>query len=225
MFEFFSILSGKRLIEFKTAPVLFLQLPCGYVWGRSQWLWSPESCWRRGFPVWGWSLRRFPFHFQDQKHQLCATADQVRTYKFQGVFQLEIQGDVFKNDLSWSVCWTGSITENVKQVFSSRLCREGRCSLVTSFSLFRYMALYSLIQFCSVLILYTVSTGGVTFKVTFSLCKLPDRSAMKKNSPLFVFLYATLLKVCRIFLKNETLTLTGTILLNYPLWLTWDVYG
>ncbi|XP_037333854.2 cation-transporting ATPase 13A2 isoform X1 [Pungitius pungitius] len=38
------------------------------------------------------------------------------------------------------------------------LIREGRCSLVTSFSLFRYMALYSLIQFCSVLILYTVRT-------------------------------------------------------------------
>ncbi|XP_029911888.1 polyamine-transporting ATPase 13A2 isoform X2 [Myripristis murdjan] len=39
------------------------------------------------------------------------------------------------------------------------LIREGRCSLVTSFSLFRYMALYSLIQFCSVLILYTMKTN------------------------------------------------------------------
>ncbi|XP_056450032.1 cation-transporting ATPase 13A2 isoform X1 [Gadus chalcogrammus] len=39
------------------------------------------------------------------------------------------------------------------------LIREGRCSLVTSFSLFRYMALYSLIQFSSVLILYTVKTN------------------------------------------------------------------
>ncbi|XP_076874519.1 polyamine-transporting ATPase 13A2 [Brachyhypopomus gauderio] len=38
------------------------------------------------------------------------------------------------------------------------LIREGRCSLVTSFSLFKYMALYSLIQFASVLILYTVKT-------------------------------------------------------------------
>ncbi|XP_077941289.1 polyamine-transporting ATPase 13A2 isoform X1 [Gasterosteus aculeatus] len=38
------------------------------------------------------------------------------------------------------------------------LIREGRCSLVTSFSLFRYMSLYSLIQFCSVLVLYTVRT-------------------------------------------------------------------
>lgn len=36
--------------------------------------------------------------------------------------------------------------------------REGRCSLDTSFSVFKYMALYSLTQFISVLILYTVST-------------------------------------------------------------------
>ncbi|KAJ8395144.1 hypothetical protein AAFF_G00036000 [Aldrovandia affinis] len=39
------------------------------------------------------------------------------------------------------------------------LIREGRCSLVTSFSLFKYMALYSLIQFSSVLILYTEKTN------------------------------------------------------------------
>ncbi|KAI1892648.1 hypothetical protein AGOR_G00135730 [Albula goreensis] len=39
------------------------------------------------------------------------------------------------------------------------LIREGRCSLVTSFSLFKYMALYSLIQFTSVLILYTEETN------------------------------------------------------------------
>lgn len=36
------------------------------------------------------------------------------------------------------------------------LPREGRCSLDTSFSVFKYMALYSLTQFISVLILYTV---------------------------------------------------------------------
>ncbi|XP_029361895.1 polyamine-transporting ATPase 13A2 [Echeneis naucrates] len=47
------------------------------------------------------------------------------------------------------------------------LIREGRCSLVTSFSLFRYMALYSLIQFCSVLILYTVKTGVADMQFLF----------------------------------------------------------
>ncbi|XP_063001500.1 polyamine-transporting ATPase 13A2 isoform X2 [Elgaria multicarinata webbii] len=37
--------------------------------------------------------------------------------------------------------------------------REGRCSLVTSFSIFKYMALYSLVQFVSVLLLYTLNTN------------------------------------------------------------------
>ncbi|XP_054435654.1 polyamine-transporting ATPase 13A2 isoform X5 [Pteronotus mesoamericanus] len=37
--------------------------------------------------------------------------------------------------------------------------REGRCSLDTSFSVFKYMALYSLTQFISVLLLYTINTN------------------------------------------------------------------
>ncbi|XP_007440981.1 cation-transporting ATPase 13A2 [Python bivittatus] len=37
--------------------------------------------------------------------------------------------------------------------------REGRCSLVTSFGVFKYMAFYSLIQFVSVLLLYTINTN------------------------------------------------------------------
>lgn len=39
-----------------------------------------------------------------------------------------------------------------------RLIQEGRCALTTSFETFKYMAMYSLIQFMTVLILYTVST-------------------------------------------------------------------
>ncbi|XP_063735179.1 cation-transporting ATPase 13A2 isoform X2 [Eleginops maclovinus] len=50
-----------------------------------------------------------------------------------------------------------SKTSNISCV--PQLIREGRCSLVTSFSLFRYMALYSLVQFCTVLILYTEKTN------------------------------------------------------------------
>lgn len=37
-----------------------------------------------------------------------------------------------------------------------RLIREGRCALTTSFETFKYMAMYSLIQFMTVLILYSV---------------------------------------------------------------------
>ena len=36
---------------------------------------------------------------------------------------------------------------------------EGRCALTTSFGVFKYMALYSMIQFISVIILYTNRTN------------------------------------------------------------------
>uniref|UniRef100_UPI0037E924A7 polyamine-transporting ATPase 13A2 isoform X1 n=2 Tax=Semicossyphus pulcher TaxID=241346 RepID=UPI0037E924A7 len=58
-----------------------------------------------------------------------------------------------------------SKTKNISCV--PLLIREGRCSLVTSFSLFRYMAVYSLIQFCSVLILYTVKTSMADLQFLF----------------------------------------------------------
>ncbi|XP_074416489.1 polyamine-transporting ATPase 13A2 isoform X2 [Larus michahellis] len=45
--------------------------------------------------------------------------------------------------------------------------REGRCSLVTSFGVFKYMALYSLVQFVSVLLLYTLNTNLSDFQFLF----------------------------------------------------------
>ena len=44
----------------------------------------------------------------------------------------------------------------------SCVTREGRAALVTSFGVFKYMALYSMIQFTSVIILNSVSCT-VTF--------------------------------------------------------------
>lgn len=58
-----------------------------------------------------------------------------------------------------------SKTQNISCV--PLLIREGRCSLVTSFSLFRYMALYSIIQFSSVLILYTMKTNLADLQFLF----------------------------------------------------------
>lgn len=53
-----------------------------------------------------------------------------------------------------------------------KLIREGRCALVTSFGIFKYMALYSMVQFASVLILYTVSRKTyrvfISFRTSFS---------------------------------------------------------
>ena len=40
--------------------------------------------------------------------------------------------------------------------------REGRAALATSFSVFKYMALYSLVEFATVLILYSVKIAYKT---------------------------------------------------------------
>ena len=40
-----------------------------------------------------------------------------------------------------------------------QVIKEGRCALVTSFGVFKYMALYSMVQFVSVLLLYSLQTN------------------------------------------------------------------
>ncbi|XP_072887917.1 polyamine-transporting ATPase 13A2 isoform X1 [Hemitrygon akajei] len=47
--------------------------------------------------------------------------------------------------------------DNIKCV--PMIIREGRASLITSFGVFKYMAMYSMIQFVSVLILYTINSN------------------------------------------------------------------
>ena len=44
------------------------------------------------------------------------------------------------------------------------LIRQGRCALVTSFGIFNYMAIYALIQFFSVMILFEVGTNLSDFQ-------------------------------------------------------------
>ncbi|XP_029433723.1 cation-transporting ATPase 13A2 isoform X2 [Rhinatrema bivittatum] len=58
-----------------------------------------------------------------------------------------------------------SKTDNIECV--PLVIREGRCSLITSFGVFKYMALYSFTQFVSVLILYTVNTNLSDFQFLF----------------------------------------------------------
>lgn len=54
------------------------------------------------------------------------------------------------------------------------LIRQGRCALVTSFGIFKYMAAYSLTQFISVMILYEIGTNLTDFQVNYytSCCLL-----------------------------------------------------
>lgn len=48
-----------------------------------------------------------------------------------------------------------------------RLIREGRCALTTSFETFKYMSMYSLVQFMTVLILYSVSLPRLLHFILF----------------------------------------------------------
>ena len=56
------------------------------------------------------------------------------------------------------------------------LIRQGRCALVTSFGIFKYMAGYSLTQFISVMILYNAETNLSDFQFLyidlFVICSL-----------------------------------------------------
>nr|XP_048680762.1 polyamine-transporting ATPase 13A2 isoform X3 [Caretta caretta] len=57
--------------------------------------------------------------------------------------------------------------QKTQLVYSLQDLKEGRCSLVTSFGVFKYMALYSLVQFISVLLLYTINTNLSDFQFLF----------------------------------------------------------
>ena len=56
------------------------------------------------------------------------------------------------------------------------LIRQGRCALVTSFGIFKYMAVYSLTQFISVMLLYEIGTNLTDFQFLyidlFLICSL-----------------------------------------------------
>lgn len=79
-----------------------------------------------------------------------------------------------------------SCTPNISCVLE--LVREGRCALVTSFGLFKYMALYSLVQFTTVIILYQrgveLSNAEFLFEdlvITTSLAVVMGRAGPAKH--------------------------------------------
>ena len=53
------------------------------------------------------------------------------------------------------------------------IVREGRAALVTSFCCFKYMSLYSAIQFTSVSLLYTSGSNLGDFQVYITFPSLP----------------------------------------------------
>jgi len=112
------------------------------------------------------------------------------------------------------------------------LIREGRCALVTSFGVFKYMALYSFIQFISVLILYTNKTnlGDTQFLyidlvITTTVAVLMGRTAAHKTlapsrPPGSLMSGVTLLSIFAQILVCLTAQLAATFYLQSRDWYT-----
>ena len=63
-----------------------------------------------------------------------------------------------------------------------------RCALVTSFGVFKYMALYSMIQFASVLILYSNKTNLGDTQFLYIDLVITTTIAVRISSLYFVFM-------------------------------------
>ena len=65
------------------------------------------------------------------------------------------------------------------------IIKEGRCALVTSFTLFKYMALYSMVQYMSVLMLYSVSSnlGDLQYLYIDLFIIMPFAITMSRTGP------------------------------------------
>lgn len=57
--------------------------------------------------------------------------------------------------------------------------REGRAALVTSFCMFKYMALYSTIQYLGVLLLYWVCTGDMLAGTGWATSAMQEKQGIK----------------------------------------------
>ncbi|OBZ67113.1 hypothetical protein A0H81_12900 [Grifola frondosa] len=62
-------------------------------------------------------------------------------------------------------CTFGDITTDARE--DSEVIKEGRAALVTSFSCFKYMALYSLIQFTTITLLYSFASSLGDFQFLY----------------------------------------------------------
>lgn len=106
------------------------------------------------------------------------------------------------------------------------LIKEGRCALVSSFVIFKYMAMYSLIQFMTVLILYTkgIDLGNMEFLyldlvITTSLAVVIGRSGPSD-------LLVKVRPIARLISPGNLLPLILQIILNFLIQLAslWYLY-
>ncbi|KAG0150885.1 hypothetical protein CROQUDRAFT_709427 [Cronartium quercuum f. sp. fusiforme G11] len=92
--------------------------------------------------------------------------------------------------------------------------REGRCALVTSFSCFKYMALYSLIQFTTITLLYSLpsSLGDFQFLYIDLFVIIPIAIAMGRTHP-----YGKIVPkrpTANLVSKRVLISLIGQIIIN-----------
>lgn len=113
------------------------------------------SC--RHLPLCAGGLRGFPLHLQGARHLLRPRPHPV------GIWVRWAEQPSGPGTLALGG-WASQGWRNSCLGFSPRppfsFPREGRAALVTSFCVFKFMALYSIIQYLSVLLLYSVSIGA-----------------------------------------------------------------
>ncbi|XP_065319857.1 polyamine-transporting ATPase 13A3-like isoform X2 [Gordionus sp. m RMFG-2023] len=111
-----------------------------------------------------------------------------------------------------------------------KIIKEGRCSLATSFGVFKFMALYSMIQFASVLILYTegynlsdtqflyIDLGIITTLAIFMGRTKPFDKLVKEKPPSCLMTFPNLLSIfCQLTIQIAFQT-SAIIYLKHQTW-------
>ena len=134
------VVMGPMTVVVMVARLYISQLHSRHVWWWGQWLWSSEDGPCRDFPEWGWGLSGLSIHVPHPKHWVCAHSDTRGTRCSSHFIRgLQIHGLV--------------------QYYTICICPHPLHS--------KYTALYCIIQFASVLTLYTVSTWPCTVLYSF----------------------------------------------------------
>lgn len=152
---------------------------------RREWLRRFESRRRGNLLVWRWGICCCPFHQQAFRDLLCAHIDSVRLLLH-----------TLKN----------------REFSSQKLDSEGRAALVTSFCCFKFMSLYSAIQFSSVSFLYTSGSNLGDFQVSKNPQILPMKTPRDVTDRIYSFCSSILLWSCQLlFLVSNAWPHLGTI--------------
>lgn len=116
---------------------------------------------RRHLAVWAGSLGGFTLHLADPEHLLCSQPHQVGAYSSRKCIDIvkNRYRELLHGPSNCTVCHRAIVCKEV-MIPVLFFYREGRAALVTSFCVFKFMALYSMIQYITVTLLYSVRTAA-----------------------------------------------------------------